>query len=112
MLIVSETTPAQYLYVVDVSYSFSNNVIGNCQNSLRTKLMEIVPTQTINTCVFSGGSENIKFSVTGVTYSDVELRKVSLYVCGYVSVYVCQCHLFIVYHFISKHLLFYVLLWQ
>ena len=86
-MIVLATTDVQYLYVVDVSYSFGSNQISLCQTDLTAKLKQAIPNQTINTCVFDGGKQNMHFSVTGVEYPNPGIRKVSLY--GWVCVRLC-----------------------
>ena len=79
VLIVSETTAAKYLYVVNLTYSFTGFTISNCQTSLTAKLKQVIPTQTIYICVFAGGLQSIHFSVTDVQYTNIEFRSVSVY---------------------------------
>lgn len=86
-MIVLATTDAQYLYVVDVSYSFESYQISRCQADLTAKLKQAIPNQTINTCVFDGGKQNMHFSVTGVEYPNPGIQTVSLY--GWVCVRLC-----------------------
>ena len=77
----------EYLYVVDVTYSFKSLDIIQCQAGLRTKLEQDIPNQTINRCVFDGGSEDMHFSVTGMEYTKTGCQNVSLY--GWVCVRLC-----------------------
>ena len=88
VFIVSETTAAKYLYMVNVTYSFMNSTISNCQTSLTTKLKEVIPTQSVLTCEFDGGNQNITFLVTDVKYDSIQNQSVSIYV-GMYLFYVC-----------------------
>ena len=76
----SETEAAEYIYVVDVAYSFSGSLITNCRAGLTTTLEEHVPTQTVQSCNFIDGTGfyDMKFEVTSVEYRDVGIQTVSV----------------------------------